>query len=671
MTSTASKYKNYTSFVFRKTFKSNLVSMLLALGATIVVTIITITSTVLQDSYDYGITKTLIGDVDVTGEAGIICVFFTIISGFFSLFSAPRIFKQIYKKQSCDSYFAVPIKREEYFVANYLYGVLVNVLCYVVPLALYCLAVSVASNKYVNYVVDYKTLVPIVISLLLAVIAIYSAFVMCAVISGKRIQYLILSLICLVCTSTALGGIAVKINSIWGFSADLLLLNAVSPVDNAISSFMSQEKLYIPLIVSALEIVGMFIAGYIAFKGRKAETAEMSLSGKIIPYIILAVLSSSAFFFSATESGVVAIIIGIVLAVLITMAFTAVFYKKVFTKQTAVTLACVCGVCTVLSVGVTLPIFNGYVKYVPDVDSVESVELSTLTFTEGYTGMAGLLNDSVSYLIDEDSVVLQERENIEKVIELHNRSIDDLVIKTSRKNSSSILRLMLFLGNDYFDNYEMDISYKLTYKLNDGRVVERRYAVPNTLIKQQFINVLQTEEVLSQLPPFCIDNDRLLAVDFMSYENEYMEETYDIDDYDLRSESDYEDYSDIYEYSTVELEGFDVEKFNEALMKDYLAMKQDTFIQAINQFQIYCFGSDSYYYDDAICELSVYYATPKMSDEDIAKYKKMSKYQIMSAVDEDWYDEIEAEHIWLTVSKNSSINTIKYLNSCGAGLSVE
>lgn len=663
MTSTASSHKKYTSLAFKRVFKSRIVNMILALGASIVAVIIAISATIVQNNFTYAQAKEVIGDTDITFEAIAVAVILTIISGFFSLSVVPKMFKQIYKKQSCDSYFSVPIKREEYFVANYFYGVLVNVLCFVIPLLIYIFSASIASNKYINYVFEYKILIPVAIDLMFAVIAIYSAFVMCAVISGKRIQYLFLSLICLICTSTTLAGIAVKVNSIWGLELNLSTLSSISPVENAISAVLSQENIPAQVVISIIEIVGMFIVGYIAFKNRKAEVAEMSLSGKIVPYILLAVLSSAAFFYSATGNGVIDLVVGLILAVLITMVFSAVFYKKPFTRETAITTACVCGVCTILSVGVMLPIFNGYVKYVPDTDKIESVKVSTLDEQESYTGLAGLFDSDISDFVDGESITLTDKENIEKVVALHNRTVDDDVIKVARKNSNSMLRLMLFLGDDLSNDYQMNVSYKITYKLTNGMTVERSYDAPNTLIAKQYFDVLQTEEALSQLSPFDIKNDKVLAYYCTNYS--LYAEKYNNDDDDY-VESDY-----YYEPDTVELKGFDIDKFNEALMKDYLEMEQNFFMDSFDQFQSSFFDKEGIYnYNETVCDLQVYYATDKMTDEELAKYKKMSKSQLITAIDEDWDDKIPAESTSIPICKKET-NTINYLNSCGAGIKVQ
>ena len=141
MTSTASKPKNYTSLAFKRTFKGTLVNTVLALGASIVTVIIALSSTVADLVYN-GLEYDYDSEYFTVENMLPVVLVIAFITGFFSLTTVPRMFRQIYKKQSCDSYFSVPITREEYFVANYFYGFLVNIVCFALALVIYCGAIS-------------------------------------------------------------------------------------------------------------------------------------------------------------------------------------------------------------------------------------------------------------------------------------------------------------------------------------------------------------------------------------------------------------------------------------------------------------------------------------------------------------------------------------------------
>ena len=650
MTSTASKPKNYTSLAFKRTFKGTLVNTVLALGASIVSVIIAFSSTAADIALS-GANYNHDSEYFTVEIMPPVVFVLALITGFFSLTTVPRMFRQIYKKQSCDSYFSVPIKREEYFVANYFYGFLVNIVCFIIPLAVYLGAIQTMKSNLIDlgYVLKFASV------FMLAVLSMYSAFVVCAVISGKRIQYLILSLICLFCTSTMLTGVATKICSIWGFSGDLTLLNALSPIDNAIAGAYFYEGVeadnVIPLIIiSLVEIIGLFIAGYIAFKNRKAETAESSLSGKVIPYVILAILVGAAFFFSATGTGAVDIVVGIVFATLMAMAFGGIFYKKVFTKQTLITLIGVCTVFTTLSIVVTLPVFNGYVKYVPEAGEVDSVEFCSVAHSGSYTGFSELLGTNVGYTDFGEAIIFVEQENIEKIIALHNKSIEDEAIKTTRKkNNRSWLRIMLFIDSLHGYDYIPDTSYRIKYNLADGSTVERVYSVSNNLVTKEYYDVFQNEEALWQLEPMKYDNEKFLGVECSVYNNgdEYLEES-------------------------VELVNFDIEQYKKALVKDYLSMQRTTFISEFDSFDSSYYGM--YYgkdYDYAeyypVCNVDLYFANDDITDEELAEYKKMPTSRLLNAIYEDYDKNYKAWYSSRDFS-NDYTNTVEYLNSCGANL---
>lgn len=650
MTSTASKPKNYTSLAFKRTFKGTLVNTVLALGASIVSVIIAFSSTAADIALN-GANYNHDSEYFTVEIMPPVVFVLALITGFFSLTTVPRMFRQIYKKQSCDSYFSVPIKREEYFVANYFYGFLVNIVCFVLPLVVYLGAIQTMKPNLIDlgYVLKFASV------FMLAVLAMYSAFVVCAVISGKRIQYLILSLICLFCTSTMLTGIATKICSVWGFSGDLTLLNALSPIDNAIAGAYFYEGVeadnVIPLIIiSLVEIIGLFIAGYIAFKNRKAETAESSLSGKVIPYVILAILVGAAFFFSATGTGAVDIVVGIVLATLMAMAFSGIFYKKVFTKQTLITLIGVCTVFTTLSIVVTLPAFNGYVKYVPEAGEVDSVEFCSVAHSGSYTGFSELLGTNVGYTDFGEEIIFVEQENIEKIIALHNKSIEDDAIKTTRKkNNRSWLRIMLFIDSLHGYNYISDTSYRIKYNLTDGSTVERVYSVSNNLVTKEYYDVFQNEEALWQLEPMKYDNEKFLGVECSVYNSgdEYLEES-------------------------VELVNFDIEQYKKALVKDYLSMQRTTFISEFDSFESSYYGMyyGMYYdYDEyyPVCNIDLYFANDDITDKELAEYKKMPTSRLLNAIYEDYDKNYKAWYFSRDFS-NDYTNTVEYLNSCGANL---
>ncbi|MCM1115712.1 MAG: hypothetical protein NC397_09470 [Clostridium sp.] len=664
MTSTTLKPKSNLGTAFSKVFKQSLLNTLLALGASVFVAVLAIITTIDGYSSNGG---TLENKIDLTTEASVVICIISIIAGFFSLSIAPKMFKEIYKKQSCDFYFATPIKREEYFLANYLFGLLCNAVCFVVPGALYNTIMNLASNKNYIFTIDYAKYFSVVIPIFLAVIAIYSAFVMCAVISGRRIHYLLLSMICLFCTTTVTGGIIARINSIWGAFVDSLTLSGISPVENALMcAFSYGDKDYALLwIISVIEIAGMFAAGFIAFKRRKAEVAEVALSGKVIPYILLAVLCAAAYMYSTFSNGFMAILVGIILAVLMTMAFSGIFYKKVFTKQTGITAICVCVVCTVFTALVYFPMHNSYVKYAPEASEVKSVEISNTFYNGEFRGVISLLNNFGFGYDLQDTVKIESEQGIANAIALHQKTFDDTVMdKSKQRNNMSVFDYIF--DESYIDENTFD--YCITYHLENGRTVTRSYSVLSSCVKDEFINFAQSEEVLSQLEPFNIDSSMIAAVDGYRY------------DYEDVSTDDEEEYYEKDYPSPLKFENFDYDKFKECYMKDMLSYSKSQFSENTGVLSYFVSSYDDYenadifsdYYDDsfdASLELRIYYILDTATEEEINEIKKLSDQEVIRKYEERFYnDTIAPIEITYVSIDSSDKETIKYLRSCGVDL---
>lgn len=632
MTSTALSFSNFKS-AFAKVFKARLLSAILIFAGCIGVACIAIGNVLFDVSYK---------NSDISEYAVILLIWIAAFISVFSLSNAYRMFKEIYKKQSCDAYFSVPIRREEYFIANYLYGALVNTVCYF-GTALFYIGVLVASDHTFD-----ASYFPKLFAMFAALLAIYSAFVMCAVASGRRLYYILLSLICILCPSIFFSGIIIQINSIWGFSSDLSYLSAVNPIEN--SALVAVNENMLPLIIiSVAEIVVMFAAGLILFKNREAEIAETGITGKVIPYAVLALLIGAMYFEFGIGNTVIDIVLGILASVVFTFAFGKIFFRKAFTKKTTLTLAVVCTGLTALSVIVATPAFNLYVKYVPDAELVESAEVCTLDSVQNF-GMVAFLNDIVtdeytSYIVTDEytsnDIILENPDNIEKVIELHKATVsNDIISKSKYHGNVSLIKAMFFdeLLDDGSDDEYGKLGYKLTYHLKNGKTVSRTYSVNLSLISEKLDDVYKNEEAVDCILNELLDNKLLYA---SLYDYDYDEETYN-------DES-------AYYYDEDLLINFDIKEFTEAYRKDLLSYDKDYggswFVNNILQW------TDSYYPEYS---LTIYYVDEaNASDEDIKAIEKMTYHQVHEAVFADETKVNSKEKIIYFDMKN----TIKYLES--------
>jgi hypothetical protein len=602
----------------------------------VVALLITLSNEVLGVNYDYG-------EDDVTYNAIIVAILMIIVCGVFSLINATKMFSEIYKKQSCDLYFSMPIKREEYFGANFLYGAVINVCSFVISGCIYNFVAPMFSNKYITLVVNYSDYFPVAIPLLLALLAIYSAFVMCAVTAGKKIQYFLFAVICLLCSSSVIDGFVTNVNTIWGLLLGSAKFNAISPVENAIKA-VSLESKYVAYycIVSVIEIIGMFFAGLLIFKHRRAEVAEVEPTGKIIPYLLLAVLVGGAFTCgNVAGNGLLTIIFGVIIAVLIAMAFSGIFYKKVFTKKTGFTTVATCLVCALFIAVVYVPSHNFYVKNVPDASEVESIELAGFSsyayyyannyYAKSYTG---------DYYDGEMATFeIKEPENIEKAIALHQKLVDDNTIEKSKKAGSVSVIDALF--NDDYD-YEYLYDCQITYMLKSGKKLTRTYSAVSSRVMSEYVELMKSEEILDQTEPFNINDDDILFVLTDSYDD---------------SDDEYYNY-DSCKYLTLD----QLNEFKSVYKADLQGLKTSQFLYS---FDTYATGFDYSYYtsEDAVGYLEIYTISPNATDEMREKISKMSPAAIQkmydSYSDEEFNNAINETYFNIYSSEENTVSLLK------------
>lgn len=650
MTSTALSFNRIHS-AFKRVFKNRLVNSILIIAACAVASVIGVSSTFIT----YGSKS-----IDVSAEFLTLFAAITIIVGLYSVANAIGMFKEIYKKQSCDAYFSTPIKREEYFIANYFYGMVVNILCYVVSAVIF-----VITMKSVNSTFDTEYIINL-LAFPFALLAIYSAFVMCAVISGKRIQYILLCLICLFCTSTFIAGIIVDLHSIWGFSFNYIPISAVSPVENAIIA-LNIDKAILLIAISVIETILMFFAGLIAFKHREAECAEVALSGKVIPFILQAVLVGAAYYYLKSGRLWLDLVLGVVIATLMTMAFCGIFYKKAFTKPALTTLACVCAVCALFTISVNSPIYDNFVKYVPDEDQIESVEIGhNSRYYDDFYGLAGLLNNFEEQ--EYNYLTFTDRDAVNDAVALHKASITDKAMANSNRMSYnvSIIKTLFFDLNSY-DSYidSYDINYCIKYNLKNGKTVTRKYTVSDKYIQDEYVRLYQNEESIDQLVENCF-GEECIAMQASIYNNEKYETKVDENDENI-------DYSYPLDFSSNDIEfdfdSFDLGKFKEAYKKDLATLNDRQFAvelqNNLNGDPTSLADSSDY---SSLVEISLYSlsdtVTPEQRKalENLSNYERIGKLENLNYYGEDDYIDYNFVHFNIY---DYNQNTINYLKSIG------
>lgn len=533
MTSTKLNFKNIST-VFNQTLKSRMVPsvilFIISIISSIVAVVAMLTMALIPDESYYGFEKDIL-DTLLAVLAGIIILF--------SILNSVGMFSQIYKKQSCDHIFALPIKREELFIGKYLCGAIVNVICLIVPSVVYSIACIFINLKF-SYLDG-----ACVINAVLSVIAAYSAFMICAVISGKRSHALVLSILYFVCSSEFTVGIVKSINSVWGITLNSPVMNALTSSYLSTNSDNIKKDIIIYLAVNVIKIIVLFAVGIIAFKKRKAECAELELFSKYIACFVLAVVAGSTFFYLGLGTNYYELLFGVAGAAFITFIFCEFFFRKAFTKPAIITLCVTCLVCAGFATLEATHIVDKVIYYVPEVEDVESVSFYNVEIGNDPVGGIDVFEASVGFAYDYDDndeyrYKLTEKKSIENAIALHKVSLTDKA-KTAKRDSSAISGI-----KELIDMYELDVyeyeQYTLVYHLKNGRTVTRQYAAP--------LNAVQTELV-------AICRDDVVINDNLS-ESNYGDYLFASMDIGIGVEDSYK----------AEIKGFDKDKFFEAYKKD-------------------------------------------------------------------------------------------------------
>lgn len=661
MTSTTLNYKGGFKAVFVKTFKQQLPGTIVLVFLTVLASVYSSASVVVTNA-----SAIFTREYDISDNSIMLVSYFCGFCIIFSLFLAMQMFKEIYSKRACDTFFALPIKRSEYFTAKYIYGAVVNIVVMVIGAAINIVILLSGSTKLVTYVMDFSAFFKVAAAFLLDVLCVYTLFVFCAVLSGRRVQYFFFVMIALfapVCITT--GAIDV-VNKIWGVDANSFIVSIIHPVQNVLMLWessveyaLSADKYLYIIIAMAVETIALFAAGYIVFKKRKAEIAEFTPSGKALPLMFLAFIIAAEFLQCASKLNYfIAVPLAILFSVIATMIFSGVFYKKILVKNTVLTFA-VSGVLCVLFVGiVSFPSYSNYVKYVPEVDEIESVEL--------IDGSVGLMNySSISYYTDalsvydfetSDSYKFTAAENIENAIQLHKKIVDDETIKKGKALNSGTWGDMMQYDYEYENSYEC----RIVYHLKNGKTVTRRYAVPVKMISDEMFALMKTEEALSQFGITAIKSEDIV---YSTFESEiYSKDT------------------DAYNKASKNISLQETEEILKAYKKDLLSADKTQFLDYLCQYTSYYvdYYKDDYYYSEEqpVDTEDIDYAsensywiyimsfTSNADDEYREKIKAMSVEELnkLSNNSEEYYEKLTSDSLYINTNYK---NTYKYAQSLG------
>lgn len=648
-----SENKNKSGFtaMLKNVFRRNILGLILTQLFTFLITIFFITNS---------LTRKPESVFDLTFEySGAVSTVLSIISIIVSLVVAYSLYRELFSRRASDFLLSMPVKREAYYNANFLFGIINIALSYLISFAVsvFCIkSNTIYPAKF--YIFDVSSFASLMLISFLAVAAIYATFVVCAAISGRIWHYFILSYFAVSGTYSAAMGLLSYIDSIWGYTLEYDYSFIVSPFSTVMIS--TKDKLShfaIMIIALAAQFVVSYAVGFIAFKHRKAEVAETTVFGKILPLLIITVfLLSSAFsFIMITRNLYINLVITLIGMTVLVLIITALFYRKPFNKLTITSLAVSVAITAVTVCCVQfIPKASGYIDYVPEVSEVESV---TVKCGEDYKDMnsIGIVEELMLSAFDidgEDSYI-------------YNLSSDEAktAVSALHKKMASEEAIDRYYDVDTYV-YDAVNGIRLEYKLKNGRTVVRTYSVNASIASKEFAAVLKTDECLDQIAPMnYIDDILFVTADFYEYDEEYLE-SYNEEDYNGDSIDEYEyiqldDYKplldcvkkdmkkDVDEYNLLTSNGFDPEYYSE-------------------------FNEEEDYYDEdeyTVGRLSFYKFSESATEEDKEKLSKMKPEEILSydinqAYESDYESPYILENVDFLVMETDD-NTIKYLERLG------
>lgn len=607
--------------VLRKNFRQNkpgfIISSVVLIGLVVFACRSLITSKNIINPRDnialYDNTSTYIYDItnSMISFLGLCVLFICCLTTFVA---SVKMFKEIYSKRASDMFFSLPVKREEYFVANALYGT-IYILCSVavVLLSTFILGKTnfIFDSKSVDF--DFGKFTGYIFAYGAVALFVFSISMLCTVLCGKKWQTVGLTCLTLGSFPVLVNSVIGILNSIYGFNVSF----AVDALHNLIT-YTSYAVVYVCISRVVLALV-VFAIGYAVFKHRKAETAQENLDGKVVSNLFLLmfqIIGAVALSLLGNEMWMKILFIVIAVAV-ITLVYCGAFYRKPCTKQafagalTSVVLTSLFVVCVAY-----VPAACGYKNYVPKAENIKFAQFisqdDNYMYSNGYSN--GVINTVLNgfyydeFNSDSHTVEISDKETLEKLVAFHSKTVSDEAYKrfddSFNKNVED--------ENDLSSWY----SYSIKYLLDNGKTVTRCYTVNTEVVLAEYSALMKESEILKQEEPFCIDNSDIL---FARVENVSSEdEVPSTEEYDEENDSYYTYYDDSSYYKLNDYSGF-----FESVMADKQAEDDRLFVTEYG----YGFFIDNLYYDNDY-SIVIYSFTDDATSEIREKISKMTPKQL-------------------------------------------
>lgn len=384
----------------------------------------------------------------------------------FAIIYTVQIFSYMHNKRKVDFYGSLPISRARLFLAKYGAAYLFSI----IPMLVFMGIIAIASictgtlllpqvtNMYVNFIVGT-----------LACISAYGFLSACC---GTTFNTVIMFIAVCACYPLSMVFVRAYIDAFFtGAYTQTFSKSFITNALNPISAYFGNNLIY--WIIFSIACVAF---GTLLIMKRRSERAQTSFAYYIPCHIIKVIVSFLTGMFLGTMfgslnvfgNGVGGFVFGFILASAPTFLIVhMIFYKGL--KQIVRTIPIYAGLAVVVIVGVALINLDvfGYNTYVPKSEDVKS---AGIILTQHYYPK----DKNFSRVMSKSAEDFTSSSDIDSIVKIHNNIINSK--STKLKSVGKFKTVWGFMLYNAFDDLSYDDVYAITYKLNNGRKVNRFYS---------------------------------------------------------------------------------------------------------------------------------------------------------------------------------------------------
>lgn len=494
---------------------------------------------------------------EVTSVFLVLSVIFTGLAVLAGIMNVLGNFSYLHKKHEADTYYSLPLSNGQRFWCDYLSGLF----CYIVPVIIaqiVSFGVSLVTmgllpeTRCVNddYSINIAKVVLMVYALgIVLMIMFYTISVLACVLCGSIFE----SLLSTVLLNCAVPGLILLVSFIcfnrvysvdWG-EMILPVLAKTSPFGGGFVFVyyldLLQEELfhtgYFLKYISWIIFFSIVYAtlSFLLYKKRKAESVSKPYVFKGYYYALITAITFSicAIIPVSFETLVVPIVMVAMVEYMIFEVIANRGFKKVKFSiiRSVVTICCSIFVICILNNSWGF----GIITQIPDEDKIKSVEF-------GYFSASQYAYDYYS----DSGFEYTDKENIDLITTAHKNSVKDITFKKLLKDFS----LNYYDNSEYYTfDYYNKRSYKVVYKMNNGKIITRHIYLDSSDI-YDLCKLETTEEYVENVISY-VDLMSNLQYSSLGFSN--MTTRYWLDNYDISYDGEYQNTSSVFKNFSAEI----------------------------------------------------------------------------------------------------------------------